>query len=210
MSMCNVVGVLGDHEGQMWETFSLAVDLAEREHARLTLVKTCEDPRAYVWVTPFALGGAYVPPTIECPDQAAKILAGAAALVPNSMPVTTVVLGGDTQKSLLKLLREGHYGALVASEDLIRHCRRLRRQLHDDQIRTVSVTRPAGELGADWKTHGPQRRGQHHRVCSEEPVEIDRLLAVAQALPPEPRPKTTVGGRGDETPTLLDQHIHPC
>ncbi len=209
MSMCNVIGVLGDHEEQMWETFSLAVDLAEREHARLTLVKTCDDAHTYVWVTPFALGGGYVPPTIESPDRAAKILAGVAAQVPDSIPLTTVLLGPDTQKSLLKLLREGHYGALVATDDLIRRCRRLRRQLQDDEIRTVSVTLGLGELAAHGDTDGAQCRGQHQGVCGEEPVETDGLLAVAQALPSEPRPEATIRRRGEQASTLLDQHVHP-
>ncbi len=151
MSMCNVIGVLGDQEQQMWKTFDAAVGLAQCEHARLTLVKTCEEPPAHVWVTPFAVGGAYAPLTTESPEDAARVLAAVAENVPDSMPVTTQVLGPDSQSSLLRLLCGGNYGALVASEDLIRHCRRLRRELQRSNIRAVSVPLHSREQSADGR-----------------------------------------------------------
>jgi hypothetical protein len=139
MSMCNVLGVLGDSEDEMWETLDAAVALADAENARLTLVKTCDDGRTYVWVTPFAFGGAYVPPPVDSPTEAARILARAVEFVPARIPVTTLVLDTDTQRSLLKLLRDGHYGAVVAEEYLLAHCRRLRRELRREQIREVPI-----------------------------------------------------------------------
>ena len=139
MSMCNVIGVLGDDENEIWDTFRAAVDLADAERSRLTLAKTCDDGRAYVWVTPFAFGGAYVPPPIDSPVTAERALVRIAESVPNSIPLTTQVLGANTQESLLKLLRCGNYNALVASESLLKHCRRLRRELRRQEIQTVSV-----------------------------------------------------------------------
>jgi hypothetical protein len=149
MSMCNVIGVLGDDEDEVWDTFKAAVDLADVERSRLTLAKTCDDGRSYVWVTPFAFGGAYVPPPLDSPYEAERILARIAEYVPDSIPVTTHVLGSNTQESLVKLLRCGHYNALVASQDLLGHCRRLRRELRRQEIETITVPRTCSEPVGD-------------------------------------------------------------
>jgi hypothetical protein len=140
MSMCNVLAVLGDSEDQAWATLSAAIALADAENARLTLVKTCDCGRAYVWVTPFAYGGAYVPPPVDSPAEAARLLARVAEFVPGTIPLTTLVLGPDTQRSLVRLLRAGNYGAVVADSQLLTHCRRLRREMRREGIREVPVT----------------------------------------------------------------------
>jgi hypothetical protein len=140
MSMCNVLGVLGDSEDRAWETLNAAVALADAENARLTLVKTCDAARAYVWITPFACGGAYVPPPLDSPAEAARLLARVVEFVPGTIPLTTLVLGPDTQGSLVRLLRAGHYGAVVADKQLLAHCRRLRRELRREGIREIPVT----------------------------------------------------------------------
>jgi hypothetical protein len=156
MSMCNVIGVLGDDEDEIWDTFRAAVDLADAERSRLTLAKTCDDGRAYVWVTPFAFGGAYVPPPIDSPETAQRALVRIAESVPNSIPVTTQVLGSNTQASLLTLLRCGHYDAMVASDCLLKHCRRLRRELRRQGIQTVIVSaRSSTPRGDDRLTLPP-------------------------------------------------------
>ncbi len=103
----------------MRDTLQAAVALAESEYARLTLVKTCDAGRAYVWVAPFAAGGAYLPPAVDSPDEAGRILARVAERVPQEIPVTMLVLGSDTQASLLQLLRSGCYGAVVADRNLL-------------------------------------------------------------------------------------------
>jgi hypothetical protein len=139
MSMCNVLGVLGDNEEQMWETFNATVALAEAECSRLTLAKTCADGRTYAWVTPFAFGGVYLPPPMDSPVEASHVLARVVESVPNCMPVTTVVLGADTQTSLLKLVNDGHFNALVADADLLSHCRKLRRELSRHEIQAVPI-----------------------------------------------------------------------
>jgi hypothetical protein len=138
--VCHVLAVLGDGEESMRETLQAAVALAESEYARLTLVKTCDAGRAYVWVAPFAAGGAYLPPAVDSPDEAGRILARVAERVPQEIPVTMLVLGSDTQASLLKLLRSGCYGAVVADRNLLSSCRRLRRQLHRDQVQIIHVS----------------------------------------------------------------------
>ncbi|MDE3129800.1 MAG: hypothetical protein KGL16_01490 [Acidobacteriota bacterium] len=148
MSICNVLAVLGEREDAMWRTLHAAVALAEAERARLTLVKTCESGRTYVWIAPFAVGGAYVPP-LDSPAEAAKLLAHVAEAVPDEIPVTSFVLGPDTQNALLKLVRAGHYGAVVADADLLKHCRRLRRQLRRDEISVLGVSGQAEAVELD-------------------------------------------------------------
>lgn len=137
--ICNVLAVLGDGEESIRATFSAAVDLADAGNARLTLVKTCEEGRAYVWIAPFAVGAAYMPPALDSPDDAARLLARVTEEVPDRMPVTTLVLTADTQGSLLRLLRDGRFGAVVADADLLSRCRRLRRYLCGEQIQTVLI-----------------------------------------------------------------------
>jgi hypothetical protein len=135
-----VLAVLGDGEESMQATCRAAIDLAEAANARLTLVRTCEPGRAYVWIAPFAVGAAYLPAEVESPDEAARQLARFAELVPNAIPLTTIVLTSDTQACLLKLLRERHFGAIVADASLLSRWRRLRRQLHHDELQTVLIT----------------------------------------------------------------------
>jgi hypothetical protein len=134
-----VLAVLGDGEESMQATFRAAVELAESTNARLTLAKTCEQGRAYVWIAPFAVGAAYLPPEIESPDEAARLLAQVVEQVPDSMSVTTLVLTSDSQACLLKLLRERHFGAIVAEADLLSRWRRLRRQVRSEQLQIVLI-----------------------------------------------------------------------
>jgi hypothetical protein len=129
----------------MAATLRAAVELADARNARLTLVKTCEQGRAYVWVAPFAVGSAYLPAELESPEEAAQILARLATEVPASIPLTTLVLTRDTQTSLLKLLGQGHFGAIVADPDLLSHCRRLRRWLQREQIWSIAVEPASSE-----------------------------------------------------------------
>jgi hypothetical protein len=134
-----VLAVLSDGEQSMRETCRAAIELAQATNARLTLVRTCEPGRPYVWVAPFAVGAAYLPPEVESPGEAARQLAALVEEVPNSIPVTTMVLTSDSQACLLKLLRERHFGAIVADSDLMRRWRRLRRQLRRDELQTVLI-----------------------------------------------------------------------
>ena len=123
----------------MRATFAAAVELAETANARLTLVKTCDQGRAYVWVAPFAVGAAYLPPELESPDDAARLLARLAEQVPGSIPLTTLVLTCDSQALILKLLHERHFGAVVAEKDQLARWRRVRRELQREQVQTVLI-----------------------------------------------------------------------
>jgi hypothetical protein len=139
MSMCNVLAVLSDERDQIRETFNTAVALADAENARLTLAKTCEYGNSYVWISPFGVGGAYLPQPSDSPETAAGMLARVAEFVPSWIPVTTVVLEHSTQRSLMKLLCDGQYGAVVADAKLFGRCRRLSRRLKHEEILAVAV-----------------------------------------------------------------------
>jgi len=163
MSMCEVLAVLEDAEDQLWTTFEAAIDLAAAENARLTLAKTVEAGRSYMWLSPFAFGGAYVPPPITAEADAERLLTRAAELVPAWLPVTTLMLGHDTQDALRRLIRNGRYGAVVAGPKLFRHCPRFARDLRRTDIRCVATGKPpalefqrvCARLLSDWQPPEP-------------------------------------------------------
>ncbi len=138
MSMRNVVGVLEDRPDRMWSTFHAAVELAGRDHARLTLVKTYETGHLYSWCTPFATS-VYLPLDEDPQVHAGRLLARAAEFVPMEIPVTTMVLGLETERDLRRLLGTGGYGAVVADERFLRRARKLRRECARANIATFGV-----------------------------------------------------------------------
>jgi hypothetical protein len=148
----------------MQATFRAAVALAESTNARLTLAKTCEQGRAYVWIAPFAVGAAYLPPDVESPDEAARMLARIVEQVPDSIPVTTLVLTSDSQACLMKLMHERHFGAIVAEADLLSRWRRLRRQLRREQSQTMLIAggcaqQDAGSILTQFSSSGLTKDG---------------------------------------------------
>lgn len=196
MHVGNVLAVLDDGEEIVRETLRVAIGLADSEHARLTLVKTCPAGRAYVWVAPFAAGGAYMPPEIESPDEAGRILARLAEEVPDSIPVTMLVLGSDTQASLLRLLHSGCYGAIVADQSLLSRCRRLRRQLNREQVQVVRISGCFGEEGADKMPAHPTSSG----VREDEATNADQISegSRGRSLGLRPRFARRLAGAGGE------------
>lgn len=139
----------------MRATLAAAIELAETSNSRLTLVKTCESGRAYVWVAPFAVGAAYLPPELESPDEACKVLSRLVAEVPESIPVTMHVLTSDSQTSLLKILGERHFGAVVIDADQLALWGRVRRRLRREQLEVVLVGHAMGEDSITAPTSSP-------------------------------------------------------
>ena len=139
MCMRNVLGVLEDGGDRLWSTFEAAVDLADRERARLTLVKTWTPVQYFSWCGPFAVGGLYVPPETEPSVAAERLLARAAEFVPADIPVTTMLLSMETERDLRRLICGGAYDAVVADERFLRHARRLRRERGRDGVETRAV-----------------------------------------------------------------------
>lgn len=140
MSLHHVLGVLEDREDRLWLAFSGAVRLAEAERARLTLVKTTDPGRIVRWFSPFVLGALYVPGGVDPQTAAAHALARAAEFVPQQVPVTTRLLGQDTQRALQRLVASGAYDALVATAALLSHYSKLTRDLRRLGVRAVAVT----------------------------------------------------------------------
>jgi hypothetical protein len=140
MSMRNVLGVLEDKSDRLWSTFEAAVALADEQRARLTLVKTRDSRQLGRWCACVGFGGVYVPPEQDDPCvTAGRLLARAAEFVPMQIPVTTLVLGLDTERELRRLVESGAYDAVVATERLLRHARGLRRECRRDCVETVEV-----------------------------------------------------------------------
>ncbi len=145
--VCNVLALLGEGEEGVRATLRTAIDLAEQSNARLTLAKSCGAGRAYVWIAPFAVGGAYLPPEVDSPDVAAEQLTRLAAEVPEQISVTTLVLTRDPQATVLRLLAERHYGAVVIEASDLARWRRLRRYLRRESPSTVVVNCDAEPSG---------------------------------------------------------------
>jgi hypothetical protein len=113
----DVLAVLEDGEEQIQGCLAAAVEIAERDHARLTLAKTTDPGRLVRWLCPFAVGTLYLPAQISL--EAGHTLARAAEFVPQDIPLTTVLLSDDTQRELVRLLRAGRFGAVVAGAPLL-------------------------------------------------------------------------------------------
>lgn len=168
--VCNVLAVLSDGEESMRATLETAVELAERTNARLTLVKTCEHGRSYVWVAPFAVGAAYLPPENDSPETACRVLSRLVEQVPSSIPVTMHVLPEDSQTALLKMLAERHFGAVVVDRDQLFHWGRVRRRLRREPLATILVSAATGRLDL------PDQRAAGGRT---EPAEGDGAQVLA-------------------------------
>lgn len=124
--MRNVLCVLEQSEERSWSTFATAIELAQRERARLTLVTGREPGRVCTWCAAFMVGALYVPPDGDPDQAAAQLLARAAEFVPGDIPVTTMVLSAEPKRDLRRLIRSGAYDALVADEQLLRRAWLLR------------------------------------------------------------------------------------
>jgi nucleotide-binding universal stress UspA family protein len=92
------------------EALTEAVDLARNEGARLTLISVAAPPR---WR--FVSGPYFVP--LPCPDEleraAEKVLEDAEALVPEDVPVSTVVRRGPAAKAILERIDAGEHDLVV-------------------------------------------------------------------------------------------------
>lgn len=135
--MRNVLCVLEQPEERFWSTFATAIDLAERERARLTLVTGREPGRVYTWCAAFMVGALYVPPDGDPDQAAAQLLARVAEFVPGDIPVTTMVLSQEPKRDLRRLIRSGAYDALVADEHLLRRAWLLRGDSRKHEITTI-------------------------------------------------------------------------
>jgi nucleotide-binding universal stress UspA family protein len=86
-----------------------AIDLARAEGGRLTLISVAAPPRS------FAFPGLYMPGPGEhdLAREAQKHVGEAEALVPNDVPVSTVVRSGPAAKAILKRIEAGQHDLVV-------------------------------------------------------------------------------------------------
>ena len=87
-----------------------AVDLARSEGARLTLISVADLPRWRFSGFPLAVP---FPNETELEREAEQILERAEALVPEDVPVSTVVRRGPVVKAILKRIETGEHDLVV-------------------------------------------------------------------------------------------------
>jgi hypothetical protein len=150
VTICHVVAVLEDDERRMWGVLECAVALADEERARLTLAKTT-DPG---WIMRCFAPAALQSMCVSAEDLDFRTIAGhklsrAAEFVPAHIPITTLLLAQNTTAALTALLRGGAYHALVATDALIAHRRRLRRELRRTAVRTIVTSRRPSSPGGE-------------------------------------------------------------
>jgi hypothetical protein len=163
-SFHHLLALLDDEKEAMWAVLDRAVELADAEHARLTLAKTtAPGPIAVCMCSFIALASAPPVTDEELQADASRRLAQAAEFVPDSISLCTVLLGADTPRALLRLVERGDYDLIVASERDLRHDRGLRRAIRKLGIAALLVT--------------------------EEPVAQSRLLS-REAFRPRPATQT--------------------
>lgn len=86
-----------------------AIDLARGEGARLTLISVAVPPRR-LFAPPYALP---VPSNDQLEEEAVQILESAEELVPDDVPVTTVVRRGSAAKAILERIDDGEHDLVV-------------------------------------------------------------------------------------------------
>ena len=138
MCLKHVLAVLEDDESRLWSALDRAIELADAEHARLTLAKTTDPGWLMRWFAPAGLHAMCVPAEeLDTRVAASHKLARAAEFVPAWIPVTTLLLGQSTAHALAEMVQRGCYDAVVTPEGLLRHSRRLRTELRRLGIETV-------------------------------------------------------------------------
>jgi hypothetical protein len=142
----HVLAILDGEPEDYRHVMARAAELADAEHARLTLAKTRGPSWLAHGVCVFPLVA--VPPAVDLEQHARDVLARTAELIPETVSLSTLLLGDDACLSLRRLLGRGDYDLLVADERYLRRKRRLRRLLQRADISTLAVARGERERGA--------------------------------------------------------------
>jgi hypothetical protein len=134
-----VLALVGDDEDATTSVLDRAVELADAEHARLTLAKTSGAGRVALCLCSFTVLTCAPAVTREqMQAEAAQRLAQVADSIPDWIPLSTVVLGCDTPRALERLVEHGAYDLLVVSErDVLQ--RGLRRAIRRLGIATLML-----------------------------------------------------------------------
>ena len=147
-SFRHVLALLEDDSDGMWGVLERAVELADAERARLTLAKTVDGTAIVTCACALGPMLCAVPLTEEALKQeGADRLAQAAEFVPASIPLTTVLLGWDTPRSLRCLVKQGCHDLLIVGSRYVKHRPMLRRAIRKLGISTLTVSpEPAPKL----------------------------------------------------------------
>jgi nucleotide-binding universal stress UspA family protein len=86
-----------------------AIEVARRDGARLTLISVASQPR-WRFVSPYLVG---YPTEADLVHEAERIVERAEALVPDGVPVSTVVRRGEVAKAILERVRDGEHDLVV-------------------------------------------------------------------------------------------------
>lgn len=150
----HVLVLLDDDERAMFPVLDRAIELAEVEHARLTIAKTTDPGRIVRWFGPMAMisrGGPMIEPPLDCQSRA---LDCAAAYVPASIPLTRVLLGSNTGRALRRLAQTQCYDLLIVREGFAAHNRRLRKEIRALGLSELAV-HPRSGSPASVPASGP-------------------------------------------------------
>lgn len=100
--------VLVDGSPDAQEALSQAVDLAESEHSRLTVLTAITPPAPAA-----ALGGANAPAIERAEAEANEILDRARRQVPDGLPVTALLLDQAIRPATIRQVARGHHDLVV-------------------------------------------------------------------------------------------------
>lgn len=131
--------LLDDDERAMSTVLERAIEIADVEHARLTLAKTTDPGRMVKWFAPLATvsrAGLVVEPDLHSP---CCMLDRAIMSVPASIPVTRVLLGEDTARAVRRLAESTTYDLAVMRDTFAAHNRSVRRTLRRLKVSTLLV-----------------------------------------------------------------------
>ncbi|HET7047934.1 MAG TPA: universal stress protein [Solirubrobacteraceae bacterium] len=92
------------------EAFAQAIDLAESEHTRLTLMTGVAELAPTVYLLPGEGTGHLIE---NAREQAEVILRQARDRVPNDLPVTTVLTDQPIRTALIRRIKQGHHDLVV-------------------------------------------------------------------------------------------------
>lgn len=136
----HVLAVIVDREDLIERTLAVAIGLADNGRARLSVVKTCDAGTVFACFGPLGMHATLAPPDPCTREMAGRMLARLVNDVPGNIPVSTVVLGPQTQEGLRRFLRAGAHDVIVAPADLLATCPKLARDAASSNTRIVRVT----------------------------------------------------------------------
>jgi nucleotide-binding universal stress UspA family protein len=155
------------------QALTQAVDLAEGQHARLTILSAVVAPPAAAYLG--AGGPAAASIAREAEGETEALLRAAAAQVPAHLPVTTILSREPVRLALLHQIEAGHHDLVVMGS---RGRGALRSALLGSVSHYVLNHSPVPVLVVHAE---PKLRGDPSAIEAEETLRADRRLANASA-----------------------------